>query len=135
QREVAMQAVNHEPRPPRRAPAPGVDDAHHHARREEDEADCARAPREVPHRGRAAGREDCAHAASAADGQPPTTVAAPPGATSRAGRPRSASQAGAAVPRTMAAVLAVFASTQEAAATLAARHTSRAGRPVAGSTM
>ena len=47
---------------------------------------------------------------------------------------RASSQAGAASPRTIAAVEAVFASTHVAAATLTVRHTSAAGRPVRGST-
>ena len=70
-----------------------------------------------------------------ATGQSPTVTTAPSGATSRAGRPRDSSQRGADVPRTIAAVLAVLASTHEAAATLTVRHTGAAGSPVRGSTM
>ena len=48
---------------------------------------------------------------------------------------RSSSHATAAAPRTIAAVLAVFASVQVPAATLTVRQHERAGWPVAGSTM
>src|SRR5436189_283618 len=62
-----------------------------------------------------------------------TSSIAPDDETSRAGRPSRSSHAGAAGPRTIAAVLATFASTQDAAATLAVRHGVTAERPVRGS--
>src|SRR5262249_61097813 len=58
--------------------------------------------------------------------------ASPSWCTSRAGRPSPASQPTAPSPRTIAAVLAVFASTQLAAATLTVRQQDCAGSPVAG---
>jgi hypothetical protein len=68
-------------------------------------------------------------------GQPATVTVVPSCRTSRAGSLRSASQAVARSLRRIAAVLAVFASTQVAAATLTARQHDRAGRPVAGAMM
>ena len=68
-------------------------------------------------------------------GQAPTVTTAPSAATSRAGRPSDSSHRGADAPRTIAAVLAVLASTHEAAATVTVRHTGAAGSPVRGSTM
>ena len=65
----------------------------------------------------------------------PRVTTPPLGSTSRAGRPSASSHCGADAPRTIAAVLAVLASTHEAAATLTVRHTGAAGSPVAGSTM
>ena len=65
----------------------------------------------------------------ASAGQPATVTAVPSWRTSRAGRPSPASQATAPSPRRIAAVLAVFASTQVAAATLTARQHDRAGSP------
>src|SRR5215472_19056980 len=59
----------------------------------------------------------------------------PSARTSRAGNPREASQSGAAADLIMAAVLAVLASTQVAAATVAAAQQLLADRPVRGSTM
>ena len=55
--------------------------------------------------------------------------------TRRAGSPASASHRGARAPRTIAAVLAMLASTQVAAATLTVRHTSSAGPARRGSRM
>jgi len=71
----------------------------------------------------------------ASAGQPATVTALPLWRTSRAGRPSPASQAAARSPRKIAAVLAVFASTQVAAATLTARQHDRAGSPVLGTMM
>ena len=51
--------------------------------------------------------------------------------TSRAGSPRASSHSGAATPITSDAVLAMFASTHDAAATLTVRQCSTAGSPVA----
>ena len=68
-------------------------------------------------------------------GQPATVTALPPWRTSRAGKPSPVSQAAARSPRRIAAVLAVFASTQVAAATLTARQHDRTGKPVAGAMM
>ena len=62
-------------------------------------------------------------------------VTAPVLLTRRAGSPRPASQAGAAADLMIAAVLAAFASTQLAAATLAAAQRLSAGAPVRGSRM
>ncbi len=65
---------------------------------------------------------------------PRSSFTAPSAATSRDGRPRASNQSGAPGPRMTAAVLAVLASTQLAAATLTVRQSPVAGRPVAGST-
>ena len=62
-------------------------------------------------------------------------MTAPSTLTSRAGSPRLASQAAAPADLMMAAVLAVFASTQLAAATLTEAQQLRAGHPVPGFTM
>ena len=65
----------------------------------------------------------------------PEQIVRPSGRTSRAANPRVASHSGALSPSTIAAVLAMFASTHDAAATLAVLHTSAVGSPFAGSTM
>ncbi len=66
---------------------------------------------------------------------PPRWRTRPSWATSRAGSPSRSSQAHAWAPRTSAAVVAMFASAQLAAATLTVRHVERAGEPVRGSMM
>jgi hypothetical protein len=68
-------------------------------------------------------------------GQPATVTTSPPRRTSRAGKRWLASHPGARSPRMIAAVLAVFASTQVAAATLTVRQQESAGIPVLGSMM
>jgi len=68
-------------------------------------------------------------------GQPATVTTVPSCRTRRAGRPSPSSQPIARSPRRIAAVLAMFAPTQLAAATLAVRQQDRAGLPVTGSTM
>ena len=65
-------------------------------------------------------------------GQPATKVLSPPMLTSRAGRQRAASHAGASSSMNDA-VLATFASTHVFAATLTVRHGDFVGRPVRGS--
>ena len=62
-------------------------------------------------------------------------VPGPASSTRRAGRPSPVSQAGAAPPRMIAAVLAMLASVQVAAATETVRQTGAAGSPVRGSRM
>ena len=69
--------------------------------------------------------------AAASLGQPPVYAIVPLRRTSRAGSPPRSSQATAASPRTIAAVLAVLASTHVAAATLTVRQTSAAGSTAA----
>ena len=92
--------------PPRRA-----GHAEHDDRREQDERDDAEAARGEPERVRV---QLCS------SGQPATSVLSPPTLTSRAGRRRAASQAGASSSMNDA-VLATFASTQVLPATLTVR--------------
>ena len=65
----------------------------------------------------------------------PPCARAPPTATRRAGRPRLSSQPGAASPRMMAAVLAMFACSAVSAATDTVRQTGVTGSPLRGSRM
>src|SRR6266511_2256115 len=134
QRQVAVQSRHDQAGPAPRGPADRGGDAEHHREGQQAQADGAAATREVPQR-RCAG-EDGGHAAavSSGTGQPPTRSTCPSGRTRRVGRPSASSQPGARSPRMIAAVAAVLASTQVAAATLTVRQTTRAGLPVAGST-
>jgi hypothetical protein len=68
-------------------------------------------------------------------GQPATMTISPLWPASRAGSCWLASHPGARLPRMIAAVLAVFASTQVAAATLTVRQQELTGNPVLGSMM
>ena len=118
-----MQGVHGEPRPAPRRGAAGVQRAEHRHEGQEQQADLPARPAGEPQRP--------VHAAT-----PWTEVTVPSSATSRAGSPHSASQPGAARPMTMAAVLAMFASTQVAATTLGrCASTAAATSPVRGSTM
>src|SRR6516225_8702331 len=71
----------------------------------------------------------------ASAGQPATVTITPPRPARRAGKRWLASQPGARSPRMIAAVLAVFASTQVAATTLTVRQQELTGIPVLGSMM
>src|SRR5690349_9171819 len=128
-----MEAVDDEPGPARRLPAAEVDDAADDARRQQHQRDGSRATRGVPPDARRAGERQ--HHGEVSAGQPARRTTSPPGRTSRLGSSRAVNQAGATSPRTIAAVAATLASTQEPAATLAVRQTSTAESPVAGSTM
>ena len=90
--------------------------------------------RQEPERLAAGGRED--HATRASSGQPPTRTTDPSWRTARRGQaPARRASAGAASPSTTAAVAAMLASAQDAAATLTWRHGVSAGRPERGSRM
>ena len=129
-----MKAGEHEPWRSQPPPFAHCRDAQHQRQRQQHQRNHARASRQVPER--ASVQPEGAHAASFRScGQPPTVTTSPPAATSRAGRPTSRRRATAPGPSTIAAVLAVFASTHEPAATLTVRHTTAADRPRAGSTM
>src|SRR5439155_11626347 len=79
-------------------------------------------------------RDGQRHGHSGGSGHAPTRTTDPPRRTRRAGSPSPPSQSVAASPRTSAAVVAMLASTHDAAATLTVRQTSVAERPVDGST-
>ncbi len=107
-----MQAVDEEAwQPGGGAPAQRPRDAEDDGRREEDERDRAGAAAQVPERARRRPRRSCRVPRPRAD----VHDGARSGSTSRAGRPSDSSHAGASAPRTIAAVLAVFASTHDAA--------------------
>ena len=100
---------------------------------QQEECDDAGAARDEPESLRAArGGEKSDHAAFSS-GQPPMQRTVPQSRTRRAERPRAVSQPGASSPSTTDAVLATFASTQDAAATLTVRHGVDADLPVRGS--
>src|SRR5436190_19678741 len=105
-----MQIRDREARPALTANARDRDDPEHDRRGQQKERRQARPAVDVPQNGGA-------HA-----GHPPTRITLPSRATSRAGRPRSASHFGASWPSTIAAVLAVLAVTQLRAATVTVRH-------------
>src|SRR5205814_964345 len=127
-----MQRADDEARELRRTPAGGGEHTEHERARQQEQRDNAGAPRRVPQRLPVAGGGKQRHAGSA--GQPATRLTAPSYRISRAGRRSSSNHASAGSPSTIAAVLAVFASTQDAAATVALRQKLAAGRPVRGST-
>src|SRR5439155_4078047 len=128
QRHVAVQRVHQEARPPLRAPALDVRHAEGDRDRQEHERHGARGARHIPVGARSRSGE-------LAHGQLPTGGTLPSESTRRAGSPSSASQSGAAPRRTSAAVVAMFASVQSAAATLTVRQLARTGAPVPGSMM
>ena len=84
---------------------------------------------------RSAGRAQRLFRPRAPSGQPGVVTTVPSGRTRRAGSRWRSSQRERRSPRTIAAVLAVFAATQVDAATVTVRQVSAAGRPVRGSTM
>src|SRR6185312_2877372 len=140
QRDVAVQTLGDEPRPACAGQPGAGDDAEHHAHREQGQCDDPAGPGQVPGQLRVA--EQAAHARSSRSltaassrsaGQPATRCTVPDSSTRRDGSPSAASQSGARRPRTIAAVLAVFAPTQLAAVTVTVRQTGSAGRPVRGS--
>src|SRR6185437_14123253 len=146
QRYVAMHGVDGKPRPAGRREAHRADDPEHHARGQQHQRNRAGAAREIPIRARAErGGQAETHLAvptrdadtgksSPATGHPATWQAVPSTRTRRLGSPSPSSQPTAREPRTIEAVLAMFASRHEAAHTLTVRHTLSTDPPVDGST-
>ena len=117
QREVAVESRDDETRPADAPPTGGAGDAEHDDHRQQEKRDHTEAPRRVPER---------VGVHSDSTGQPATTVLLPSRSTSRAGRRRAASHAGASSSMNDA-VLATFASTHVLAATVTVRQRSPAG--------
>ena len=131
QRQVAMQVADRESRPAARRSAERSDAEQDRGRQEQQGDDAA--ARVSGTRGPSRCLPRRRHAASAVRGQPPTYRTSRRGPTSRAGAVGAPASRARRRPRTIAAVLATFASTHEAAATLTVRQGVSAGRPVRGS--
>ena len=123
-----MQLHRREPRKRRERGLPRRQDPEHDDRGQQQQGRHAAAAHQVPD-------GVAAHRQSSSSGQPAIPTTLPSRRTRRAASPDRSSHSGAASPSTIAAVLAAFASTHVAAATLAVLQISGAGCPVRGSTM
>src|SRR5450631_825592 len=126
-----MYRTHRESRKPGKKSARTSGNAERDDEREKHQADDTARAAEIPQRL----VDRCAAHAATSLGHPPSVCTRPSWSTRRAATPRLASHGRAVRPRTIAAVVAVLASTHVLATAVTVRQTGAAGRRVAGSRM